>query len=40
MVRAMCGRQLKDRRARDLMLILNETIDWLAMAVFVGMVMC
>ena len=31
--RAMCGVQLKDRkRANDLMLGLNDTIDWLAMA--------
>ena len=33
MMRAMCGVQLKDRkRARELMLSLNETIDRLAMA--------
>ena len=33
MVRAMCGVQFKDReRFTDLMLILSETIDQLAMA--------
>ena len=43
MVRAICGVQLKGRkRSKDLMLMLglSETIDQLAMAAFVGMVMC
>ena len=43
MVRAMCGVQLKDRKQlTDLMLMLglSETIDQLAVAVFIGMVMC
>ena len=43
MVRAMCGVQLKDgKRSADLifMLGLNEAVDQLAMAVFVGMVVC
>ena len=42
-MRAMCGVQLRDmKRSKDLMLmlVLNETIDQLAVAVFVGMVMC
>ena len=43
MLRSICGVHLKDRkRSRDLMLMmgLNESIDQLAMAEFVGMVMC
>ena len=33
MVRAMCGIALRDRkRFMDLILVLNETTDWLAMA--------
>ena len=43
LVRAMCGVQLKDRKIYvDLMFILglDDTIDQLAMAVFLGMVMC
>ena len=41
-MRAMCGVQLKGKkRFMDLMLVLNETIDQLAMqTVLVGMVMC
>ena len=42
-MRAMCAVQLMDRkRAKDLMLMLglNKTIDQLAMAVYIGMVMC
>ena len=43
MLRTMCGVQLKDRkRTRDLLLTLglNDTMDQLAMTVFIGMVMC
>ena len=43
MVRAMCGVQLKNKkRSTELMFMqgLNEAIDKLAMAVFVGMGMC
>ena len=42
-MRAMCGVQLKDiKGAMDLMLMsdLNESIDQLAIAVCIGMVMC
>ena len=42
-VRAICGVQFENRRrSKDLMLMLglNECVDQLVMAVFIGMVMC